>query len=84
MRLKARTCCRDESFSELAEHLVRLAYPEAADFMVEVLAKYHFVDALDLPEEEEHLQFVETQRMHLRMSHILQAIQRFHESSCAS
>ena len=52
MRLKARTCCRDESFSELAEHLVRLAYPEAADFMVEVLAKYHFVDALDLPEED--------------------------------
>jgi len=28
------------------------AYPEAADFMVEVLAKYHFVDALDLPEED--------------------------------
>ena len=53
MRLKARTRRRDESLSELAEdieHLVRLAYPEAADSMVEVLAKDQFVDAL--PEED--------------------------------
>jgi len=49
MQLKARTRCRDESLSELAEdieHLVRLAYPEAADSMVEVLVKDQFVDAL--------------------------------------
>ena len=34
MRLKARTRCRDENLAELAEdveHLVRLAYPEAAE-----------------------------------------------------
>ena len=53
MRLKARTRRRDESLSELAEdieHLVRLAYPEAADSVVEVLAKDQFVDAQ--PEED--------------------------------
>jgi len=53
MRLKARTRCRDETLSELAEdieHLVNLAYPETADSMVEVLAKDQFVDAL--PEED--------------------------------
>ena len=36
------------SLAELAEdveHLVRLAYPEAAEAMVEVLAKDQFVDA---------------------------------------
>ena len=53
IRLKARTCCRDESLAELAEdveHLVCLAYPEAAEAMVEVLAKDQFVDAL--PDED--------------------------------
>ena len=49
MRLKARTCHRDESLAELAEdveHLVCLAYPEAAEAMAEVLAKHQFGDAL--------------------------------------
>ena len=56
MRLKARTR-RDASLAELAaedvEHLVRLAYPEAAEAMVEVLAKDQFVDAL--PDEDMRL-----------------------------
>ena len=42
MWLKATTRRRDESFAELAEdveHLMRLAYPKAAEAMVKVLAK---------------------------------------------
>ena len=61
MRLKARTRHRDESLAELAEdveHLVRLAYPEAAESMVEVLAKDQFVDAL--PDED--------MRLHIRQN----------------
>ena len=48
--------CRDESLAELAEHvehLVCLAYPEAAEAMVEALAKDQFVDAL--PHEDMQL-----------------------------
>ena len=54
--MKARTRRRDESLAELAEdvqHLVHLAYPEAAEAMVEVLAKDQFVDAL--PDENMRL-----------------------------
>ena len=56
MRLKSRMRRRDESLPELAEdieRLVRLAYPDATEPMVEVLAKDQFVDAL--PEEEMRL-----------------------------
>ena len=48
-RLKARSRRREETLTELAEdveRLVRLAYPEADESMVEVLAKDQFVDAL--------------------------------------
>lgn len=56
MRLKARTRRREETLPELAEdveRLVRLAYPDAAEPMVEVLAKDQFVDSL--PEEDMRL-----------------------------
>ena len=56
IKLKARTRRREESLPELAEdieRLVRLAYPDAAETMVEVLAKDQFVDAL--PEEDMRL-----------------------------
>lgn len=56
MRLKARTRRREESLAELAEdveRLMHLAYPEAAESMVEVLAKDQFVDAL--PKEDMRL-----------------------------
>jgi len=49
MRLKARSRRREETLAELAEdveRLARLAYPEATEAMVEVLAKDQFVDAL--------------------------------------
>ncbi len=49
MKLRNRTRKRDESLPELMEdieRLVRLAYPEAAPAMLEVLAKDHFVEAL--------------------------------------
>ena len=52
-RLKARSRRREETLAELAEDvewLVHLAYPEAAESMVEVLAKEQFVDAL--PDED--------------------------------
>ena len=47
MRLKARTHRQKESLAELAkdvEWLVRLAYPEADESMVKVLAQDHFID----------------------------------------
>jgi len=56
MRLKSRMRRREEGLAELAgdiERLVRLAYPDATEPMVEVLAKDQFVDAL--PEEEMRL-----------------------------
>ena len=56
MRLKARTRRREESLAELAEdveRLVRLAYPDATESMVEILSKDQFVDAL--PEEDMRL-----------------------------
>jgi len=49
MRLKAMSRRREETLVELAEDvewLARLAYPEATEAMVEVLAKDQFVDAL--------------------------------------
>ena len=67
MRLKARTRRRDESLAELAEdveHLVRLAYPEAAEGMVEVLAKDQFVDAL--PDEDMRLRIRQNKPATLR------------------
>ena len=49
MKLKARNRRWEETLPELAEdieQLVRLAYPDAAESMVEVLAKDQFVDSL--------------------------------------
>lgn len=56
MNLKARTRIQEEILPELAEdieRLVRLAYPDATESMVEVLAKDQFVDSL--PEEDMRL-----------------------------
>lgn len=56
VRLRTRSRRREETLPELAEdveRLVRLAYPEAAEPMVELLAKDQFVDAL--PEEDMRL-----------------------------
>lgn len=56
VRLKARARRREETLPELAEdieRLVRLAYPDAAESMVDVLAKDQFMDAL--PEEDMRL-----------------------------
>ena len=47
--LRSRKKKRDESVPELAEdveRLTRLAYPEAAEMMIVVLAKDQFIDAL--------------------------------------
>ena len=56
VRLKTRTHHREESLAELAEdmeRLVRLAYPNTTESMVEVLSKDHFIDCL--PDEEVQL-----------------------------
>ena len=56
MKLKGRTHRREETLPELAEdveRLVRLAYPDATEPMVEVLAKDQFVDSL--PDEDMRL-----------------------------
>ena len=48
MQLRSRTRRREESLTELAEHverLCRLSYPEAAPVMLELLAKDQFIDA---------------------------------------
>lgn len=53
VKLRGRIRRREETLPELAEeveHLTRLAYPEAAVEMVEVLAKDQFIDAL--PDED--------------------------------
>ena len=53
VKLRGRVRKREETLPELAEeveHLARLAYPDAAAEMVEVLAKDQFIDAL--PDEE--------------------------------
>ena len=55
-RLKTRSRRREETLAELAEdveRLARLAYPEADESMIEVLAKDQFVDAL--PDEDTRL-----------------------------
>jgi len=67
MRLKARSRRRDETLAELAEdveRLVHLAYPEATEAMVEVLAKDQFVDAL--PEEDMRLRIRQNKPVMLR------------------
>ena len=53
VKLRGRVRRREETLPELTEeveHLARLAYPDAAAEMVEVLAKDQFIDAL--PDEE--------------------------------
>ena len=58
---------REESLPELAEdieRLVRLAYPDAAEPMVEVLSKDQFVDAL--PEEDMRLRIRQNKPATLR------------------
>ena len=67
MRLKSRIRRREETLAELAqdvERLVRLAYPEAAESMVEVLAKDQFVDAL--PDEDMRLRIRQNKPAMLR------------------
>jgi len=66
-RLKARSRRREETLAELAEdveRLVRLAYLEAAESMVEVLAKDQFVDAL--PDEDMRLRIRQNKPTTLR------------------
>ncbi|XP_045111057.1 uncharacterized protein LOC123504537 [Portunus trituberculatus] len=46
-RLKRRTRGRDETLSQLAQELVRRAYPAAPEEMIVVLARDSFVDALN-------------------------------------
>ena len=51
VKLRGRVRKREETLPELAEeveHLARLAYPNAAAEMVEVLAKDQFIDALPM------------------------------------
>ena len=67
MKLKARIRRREESLPELSEdveRLVRLAYPDAAESMVEVLAKDQFIDAL--PEEDMRLRIRQSRPVTLR------------------
>ena len=67
MRLKARSRRREETLAELAEdveRLARLAYPEATEAMVEVLAKDQFVDAL--PDEDMRLRIRQNKPVMLR------------------
>ena len=67
MQLKARTHYREETLAELVEdieHLVRIAYPEAAEAMVEVLAQDQFTDAL--PEEDMTLHICQSKPTSLR------------------
>ena len=67
MKLKACTRRREESLPELSEdveRLVRLAYPDAAESMVEVLAKDQFIDAL--PEEDMRLRIRQSRPATLR------------------
>ena len=67
MWLKARIRRRDESLAELTEnvkHLMHLAYPEAAEAMVEVLPKDQLVDAL--PDEDMPLSICQNKPATLR------------------
>ena len=67
MKLNARTCQREGSLLELSEdveRLVRLAYPDAAESMVEVLAKDQFIDSL--PEEDMRLRIRQSRPATLR------------------
>ena len=63
--MEARTHHREETLAEqteVTERLVCLAYPEAAEAMVEVLAQDQFIDAL--PEEDIRLCIARTSQQH--------------------
>lgn len=67
MRLKTRTRRREETLPELAEdveRLTRLAYPDATEAMIEVLAKDQFIDSL--PEEDMRLRIRQSRPESLR------------------
>ena len=67
--LHSRTKKRDESLPELAEdveRLTRLAYPEAAETMIVVLAKDQFIDAL--PDEDMRLRIRQSRPPTLRQA----------------
>ena len=67
--LRSRTKKRDESLPELAEdveRLTRLAYPEAAETMIVVLAKDQFIDAL--PDEDMRLRIRQSRPPTLRQA----------------
>ncbi len=79
-RLKSRTRRRDESLPELAEdieRLTRLAYPDAPESMVDVLARDQLVDAL--PDDDMRLRIrqsrPETLRQALQVSLELESYQ---------
>ena len=67
--LRGRTKKRDETLPELAEDIeciTRLAYPEAAEAMVIVLAKDQFIDAL--PDEDMRLRIRQSRPPSLRQA----------------
>ena len=67
--LRGRTKKRDETLPELAEdieRITRLAYPEAAEAMVIVLAKDQFIDAL--PDEDMRLRIRQSRPPSLRQA----------------
>ena len=67
--LRGHTKRRDETLPELAEdieRLTRLAYPEAAETMVTVLAKDQFIDAL--PDEDMRLRIRQSRPPSLRQA----------------
>ncbi len=68
-RLKSRTRRRDESLPELAEdieRLTRLAYPDAPESMVDVLARDQLVDAL--PDDDTRLRIRQSRPDSLRQA----------------
>jgi len=65
--LKTWACQRDEALPELAEdveRLTRLAYPDAAESMVQVLARDQFINSL--ADEDMHLRIRQNQPKTLR------------------
>ena len=68
-RLRSRTIKKEETLPELAEdveRLTRLAYPEAAEPMIVVLAKYKFIDAL--PDDDMRLRIRQSRPPNLRQA----------------
>ena len=68
-RLRSRMKRREESLPELAEdveRLTRLAYPDAAEQMITVLAKDQFIDSL--PEEDMRLRIRQSRSATLRQT----------------